>query len=149
MKTFICSLILVLVWTVQSIAAPAPVDGGRLDITIRFGLPLMCTGWGICDFEATLDTNEGVHGYIEVGDGSGGGGGGSWVLGINKASLKKHKSQFVSQFEGKTSVSFGSTIEVPESVMLALGDPRQLIIQGNSTYPVRELNGYYVVRIPL
>ena len=137
------------VWNAQAACPTEPDNKGiKIRITVELGKPTLCLGWGICDIEigSTLSANEG---FVEVGDGSGGGGGSSWFLYLSKESLLATNPEHLGRFEGQRTINFENTYVLPEEVKKALGVSKDLVIQGNSTYPVRLENGYYVVRIPL
>jgi len=136
---------------------PPVVVGAKIKIEIEVGFPVICTGWGICHWDITAgdqaasieldlseDTGDGVSG-----GGSGGGGGGSWILRIPRAYLLTNNPDALKYFEGKRTVSFPDTYVAPQSIKNALGSFKDLIIQKNSTYPLKFVNGEYVITVPL
>ena len=152
MKTYILLLILfsVSILNVRASQSEFKNEGPRLTITFEIGKPLTCEGWGICKMDFDVNWAQ-VGGYVEGGSnsGSGGGGGGSWIFAIERKSLARLKPEYLAKFEGQTSINFEHTFVLPDNVRQALGSPKELVLQGNSTYPMEYQNGYYLIRIPL
>jgi len=150
----------VMVMPVQAIPGDPPVvDGPRITVNIEFGLPIICTAWGICHWDITASDQaasmelqgggDGSEGGGVSGGGSGGGGGGSWILRIPRTYLLTNRPETLKYFEGQSSVSFPDTYVAPQSIKNALGSFKDLIIQKNSTYPLKFVNGEYVITVPL
>lgn len=122
-------------------------DGPKLQLTLEIGRKSKdCDGWGICGIDIKLT---GLFAYVEIGPGSGGGGGGSWILTIPKANLLRYEPGMTSVLDGKNTVRFEDQFIFPAEVKERLGSAKDLIIQGNSTYPLRFENGNYIITFPL
>lgn len=135
-----------MVMSLHAIPVDPPVmDGPKISIQIEIGLPVVCKGWGICHWDISAGDNSAS---MEL-DGSGGGGGGSWLLRIPRAYLVTNKPEALKYFEGQRTVSFPDTYVAPQSIKNALGSVKDLIIQKNSTYPLKFENGEYVITLPL
>src|SRR5688500_11671981 len=135
-----------MVMSVHAIPCDPPVvDGPKITIHIEIGLPLVCTGWGLCAWDISA-SSKGAS--MEL-DGSGGGGGGSWILRIPRTDLATNNPEALKYFDGQRTVSFPDTYVAPESIKNALGTFKDLIIQKNSTYPLKFENGEYVITVPL
>ena len=149
MKTLLSFLILFITGfnAVANTSFPKESVGPKVNITLEIGQPLTCfISWGICKIGIGIDIL-GIAGTLEDGPG-GGGGGGSWILSISKQEFAKKYPQFLSKLEGQSMVSFPDTVLFPENVKLAMSSPKDILLQGNSTYPVREKDGFFVIQFP-
>ena len=125
----------------------AYTEGPKVTFTIEFGKKPNCNwAFAVCRFDASV---EGLTGSAETLSGGGGGGISSWLLSIPRDQLVKYYPQLLSKFDGQSSIRFEDTYTVPADLQNSLGSYKELIIQSNTTYPMKYLNGSFVITIPL
>ena len=149
MKKVYLSLMLSLLCLVSVMAKEKPslaTEGPKITITVEIGRRPGCVmAWAICDF--TIG-GLGLAANAESLPG-GGGGGGSWILTLPRDNFAKQYPAYLSKLDGKSTVTFESSFIVPVDVQKALGSPKELVIQGNVAYPLKYVNGEFVMTFPL
>lgn len=122
-----------------------PTEGPKFTITIEFGKKPYCTlAVAICNIDAGFD---GMLGSAE--SSPDGNGGGSWLVSIPRQNVAKYYPALLEKFDGQSAITFEETYVLPSDVQKALGSPKQLIIQANSTYPMRTVGDQFVIVFPL
>ncbi len=153
MKHLLLSLLLSCIFLVPGNAGISewfPVEGPKITISIEIGIRPNCIlAWAICHIEMEgLGLNATIQTF-PVEDGSGGGGGGSWLLTMPRQNLARYHPEFLVKLDGKSTVTFEDTYVVPSDVKNALGSAGDLVIKGNTPYPLKHKNGEYVITLPL
>src|SRR5687767_6826125 len=156
MKTIISLLFMTVISMSQlrasDIKAP-DYDGPVITIAIEIGIPPMCIwGWRICKitFGGPAPTKEGLSGVIEYnpktsGGGSGGGGGSSWTLTFSREDFSKYYPDFLSNVDGKNTVTFEGSYTLPSEIRDALGATQDLMIKEKTPYPIVFVGGNYSI----
>ena len=145
MKQFFLILILAVTSIINCMAHgtdPAARVGPAINIRIEIGLPPMCSWkWAICDIDLTLEASGGSSQIFS------GNGGTSWLISIPRETLLKEYPKAVERLDGRTTVTFESDFKASEELKKALGSYKDLLIQANSTYPLRYENGNYIITV--
>lgn len=125
------------------------VDGPTLGLYIEWGTRPDCVGdEGFCKFRLIITESPLPTPTVSLDEGSNAAGG-FWTLTLPKEVLASTNPVFLAQLEGKTTVSFPETFVAPKEFSTALGINKDLIIKGNTIYPVRYENGVFKIKFPL
>lgn len=152
MKILILLSIAVLLITgpLKSIGASESInDGPILGLYIEWGRRPDCEGSeGLCRWRLiTTDSPDPIP-TISMNGGSNGVDG-SWSLNLPRGVLSATNPVFLAKLEGKTTVTFPETFIAPKEFSKALGTAKDLIIKGNTSYPVVYENGVFTINFPL